>query len=249
MNKYTFPIPSANALELHSFQKEASKADNETGESLMVAHRAPNKTRAMASTSSATTSALARRGSGAKKRPHSPDSENVMGTILSQTEKQTAKRSAIETDSEGCRAAFAASITHDIVTNDALGEPGPVNILESTDRGGAKVAMGQLVSNTDRRGNTLLTPEVVHFFREMMREELAGARRHAAQASPNLADDPYKDCPDCMEEDKPRWPTKAARKTHHCPPGIEPQWDPSQSGDSIIVEREGGVAFCLAFLE
>ncbi|KAL8212521.1 UNVERIFIED_CONTAM: hypothetical protein K2H54_049897 [Gekko kuhli] len=96
-------------------------SDNETGERLIAAHRAPNKTRAMASTSSATTSALAHRGSGTKKRPHSPDSENVVGTILSQTEKQTAKRSAIETDSEGCGAAFAASISHDIVTNDVLG--------------------------------------------------------------------------------------------------------------------------------
>ncbi|KAL8163771.1 UNVERIFIED_CONTAM: hypothetical protein K2H54_038087 [Gekko kuhli] len=46
-----------------------------------------------------------------------------------------------------------------------------------------------------------------------------------------------------QDEERPRWPTKAARKGHYCSMREDPQWDLSQRANSETDDREEGKFF------
>ncbi|KAL8204002.1 UNVERIFIED_CONTAM: hypothetical protein K2H54_066012, partial [Gekko kuhli] len=125
-------------------------SDNETGETLIAAHRAHGALPAMAPTPTASSSASARKGPGAKKRPHSPVVEHDAGAILN----ASPKRAAMQTPLEGSGETGTSPIRH---------ENAPETLVESGGQSGDTL----LASKPDKRSNALLSPDVIRFFRNM----------------------------------------------------------------------------------
>ncbi|KAL8189731.1 UNVERIFIED_CONTAM: hypothetical protein K2H54_001989, partial [Gekko kuhli] len=136
-------------------------SDNETGESLIAAHRAHGVSEIMAPTPTptASASALARKGSSVKKRPHSPIAEHDAGAILS----TLPKRSALQVQADGSGETGSPLLSHDISHD--LSDPEPLN--DTGDRANTDAGNTQLASKPDSRGNVLLSPEVMRFFKNM----------------------------------------------------------------------------------
>lgn len=89
-----------------------------------------------------------------------------MGAILA----KVAKHKTPEQGVGGCGAAVAASTRHDSDTEEALQIPKAQGLL---DYGDETTSQGILESNPDGGGSALLTPEVIKFFQETVRRELA----------------------------------------------------------------------------
>ncbi|KAL8203469.1 UNVERIFIED_CONTAM: hypothetical protein K2H54_055036 [Gekko kuhli] len=136
-------------------------SENETGESLIAAHRAVGAVKAVAPTPTAAASASSRKSSGAKKRPHSPVVEHDAGTILS----TLPKRSALQSQTEASGEAAASHISIDMAP--IVHEPDP---RQSRDCANSATDTVQPESNPDSCGNALLPPEVMRFFRTMIYE-------------------------------------------------------------------------------
>ncbi|KAL8221351.1 UNVERIFIED_CONTAM: hypothetical protein K2H54_066301, partial [Gekko kuhli] len=134
-------------------------SDNETGESLIAAHRAQGAAKIMAPTPTASASASARKNAGAKKRPHSPVAENAAGAILSTLPKRPALQGQADVSDE----TGPSPLSHDTAPD--ISNPGAVN--DTGDRANSDAGTTLLPSKPDDRGNVLLSPEVVRFLRNM----------------------------------------------------------------------------------